>query len=47
MIQETTTQALCETNETVIEIKDLYKTFGTNEVKRSHFSKKGKFSGFR
>ena len=33
MIQETTSQApLAATNETVIEIKDLYKTFGTNEV---------------
>ncbi|MFV8353958.1 ABC transporter ATP-binding protein [Flavobacterium sp. XS1P32] len=33
MIQETTPQApLATTNETVIEIKDLYKTFGTNEV---------------
>ncbi|MFV8363070.1 ABC transporter ATP-binding protein [Flavobacterium sp. ZT3P35] len=33
MIQETTSQApLATTIETVIEIKDLYKTFGTNEV---------------
>ena len=33
MIQETTPQApFATTNETVIEIKDLYKTFGTNEV---------------
>ena len=33
MIQETTPQApLAATDETVIEIKDLYKTFGTNEV---------------